>query len=75
MRKALLWLGGLLVAAGVLVIGASLTVTATKGGMPSLNLGDPSQFQFILVPFWAIGAALALIGALCLLGWRRMTAA
>lgn len=75
MRKALLWLGGLLVAAGVVVIGASVVVTATKGGMPSVNLGDPSQFQFILVPVWAIGLGLAVVGAVCLLGWRRMKAA
>jgi hypothetical protein len=75
MRKALLWLGGLLVAAGVIVIGASVVVTATRGGMPSVNLGDPSQFQFILVPLWAIGLGLAVIGAACLLGWRRMRAA
>jgi hypothetical protein len=74
MRKALLWLGGVLVAAGVIVIGASVVVTATKGGMPSVNLGDPSQFQFILVPLWAIGLGLAVIGAFCLLGWRRMKA-
>ena len=75
MRKALLWLGGLLVAGGGAVIGASVVVTATKGGMPSLNLGDPSKFQFILVPLWAIGLGLAVVGAACLLGWRRMKAA
>ena len=73
--KALLWLGGLLVATGVVVVGASMLVTATRGGMPSLNLGDPARFQFILVPLWAIGLGLAVIGALCLLGWRRMKAA
>ena len=75
MRKALLWFGGLLVAAGVAVVGASVVVTATKGAMPSLNLGDPSKFQFILVPAWAIGLGLAAVGAACLLGWRRMKAA
>jgi hypothetical protein len=75
MRKALLWLGGVLVATGVVVVGASVLVTATRGGMPSLNLGDPARFQFILVPLWAIGLGLAVIGALCLLGWSRMKAA
>lgn len=44
MRKALRWLGGLLVAAGVVVIGASVVVTATNGAIPSLNLRDPSKF-------------------------------
>jgi hypothetical protein len=75
MRKVLLWLGGVLVAAGVVVVGASLVVTATKGGIPSVNLGDPARFQFVLVPLWAIGLGLAIVGALCLLGWRRMKTA
>ena len=75
MRKALLWLGGLLAAAGAVVLGASVVVTVTKGGIPSVNLGDPTQFQFILVPLWAIGLGLIVVGALCLLGWRRMKAA
>jgi hypothetical protein len=75
MRKALLWLGGLLVAAGVAVVGASVVVAVTKGGIPSVNLGDPTRFQFILVPLWAIGLGLAVGGAFCLLGWWRMKAA
>lgn len=75
MRKVLLWLGGGLLAAGVLVLGASVVVTATKGGSPSINLGDPSKFQFVLVPLWAIGLGLAVTGALCLMAWRRTTSA
>ena len=75
MRKALLWLGGLLVAAGAVVVATSVIVTAKDGLTPSLNLGDPSKFQFILVPLWAIGLGLAVVGTLCLLGWRRMKTA
>jgi hypothetical protein len=75
MRKALLWLGGLLVATGVIAIGAGVVVTATTGSSPSINLGDPSKFRFILVPIWAIGVGLAVAGGLCLMGWRRMPAA
>jgi hypothetical protein len=73
MRKALLWLGGMLVAAGIVVVGAS-AVMSTRGLSPSLNLGDPAKFEFILVPLWAVGLGLAFAGALCLLGWRRMQA-
>jgi hypothetical protein len=75
MRKVLLWLGGVLLAAGALVLGASAVVMAMKGGSPSINLGDPSRFQFVLVPLWAIGLGLAVVGGLCLVGWRRMTSA
>jgi hypothetical protein len=75
MRKVLLWLGSLLVGGGVVVVGASVAMTAMKGGSPSINLGDPTKFQFILVPVWAIGLGLAVAGALCLVGWRRMKAA
>ena len=48
---------------------------SNKGLNPSLNLGDPTKFQFILVPLWSIGLGLAVVGAVCLCGWRRMKAA
>jgi hypothetical protein len=38
----------------------------------SYNFGDPTQFQFILVPFWQIGLAIAAIGAASLLVWWRL---
>jgi hypothetical protein len=37
----------------------------------SYNFGDPTQFQFILVPFWQIGLAIAAIGGVCLFAWGR----
>jgi hypothetical protein len=65
------WLGGPPVAAGVVTVGG-MGVTVTTGGSPSINLGDPSKFHFILVPIWAIGVALAVAGGLCLVGCRLM---
>ncbi len=35
------------------------------GAQPSINFGDASKFEFILVPFWQLGIA-ALIGAFVL---------
>jgi hypothetical protein len=73
MRKALLWLGVLFCAIGVGVVGVS-AVLAQRGGSPSLNLGDPAKFQFILVPFWQIGLGLAVLGALAILVSRLVRA-
>jgi len=69
MRKALLWIGVLLGGLGVAVLAAS-AVLGLMGLATSYNLGDPAKFQFILVPFWLIGIAIAAGGALCLIGWR-----
>lgn len=66
MRKALLWLGVLLGVIGVGMVGVSL-MAAQRGGSPSINLGDPAQFQFFLVPFWQIGLGVAVLGALILI--------
>jgi hypothetical protein len=70
MQRTLLWLGGLFCTIGTAVIVASL-VLSFMGLGASYNFGDPTQFQFILVPFWQIGLAIAAIGAVCLLVWRR----
>jgi hypothetical protein len=69
MRKALLWIGVLFCGLGVAVLAAS-AVLGFMGLATSYNLGDPAKFQFILVPFWLIGIAIAAGGALCLIGWR-----
>jgi hypothetical protein len=45
MREVLVWLGSLLMATDAVGVGAS--AAATMGTSPSLNLGDPSEFQFI----------------------------
>jgi hypothetical protein len=70
MQKLLLWVGGLFCAVGAAVIVASL-VLSVMGLGASYNFGDPTQFQFILVPFWQIGLAIAAIGGVCLFAWGR----
>jgi len=73
MRKVLLWLGVLLCVIGVGVVGVSVMV-AQRGGSPSINLGDPAQFQFFLVPFWMVGLGIAVLGALAILVSRLVKA-
>jgi TRAP-type C4-dicarboxylate transport system permease small subunit len=74
MRKALLWLGGLLCVIGVGLIAANI-VMRHLGLSASYNFGDPAKFEFILVPFWQIGLAAAVIGAACLWAARRFAGA
>ena len=74
MRTALLWLGGLLCVIGIALIAANAAMSYMGLGA-SYNLGDPAKFQFILVPFWQIGLAVAAIGAACLWGSRRLRGA
>jgi hypothetical protein len=74
MRKALFWIGVLLLAVGIAVVGAS-AVLAYLGLVASFNLGDPAKFQFILVPFWQVGLGLAVLGAICILAARQLRAA
>jgi TRAP-type C4-dicarboxylate transport system permease small subunit len=69
LRKALVWIGAMLFAIGVTVIIAS-GVMRYLGYEPSYNLGDPTRFEFVLVPFWQIGLAIGVIGGVCLLGSR-----
>jgi hypothetical protein len=71
MRKALLWLGFLLCGAGVAAVVASV-VMSYAGISASYNLGDPTKFEFILVPLWQIGVAVGLVGGVCLLASRRV---
>lgn len=71
MRRVLIWLGGLFLAAGVLLIAANV-VMHFMGLSASYNFGDPSQFEFILVPFWQIGVALIALGAIPLLIGLRL---
>jgi nitrate reductase gamma subunit len=69
MRKALLWIGGLLLGVGLALIVASV-VGGLMGASPSFNLGDPAKFQFYLVPLWQIGGAIAVVGGALLLASR-----
>ena len=71
MHRMLFWLGGLFCSVGAVVILASL-VLSFRGLGASYNFGDPTQFQFILVPFWQIGLAIAAIGGACLFTGRRL---
>ena len=71
MRKILLSLGVALYGFGVVLILANV-VMSYLGLSASYNLGDPTRFQFFLVRFWLLGLAMAVIGAVCLMLWRRM---
>ena len=71
MRKILLSLGVALFGFGVVLILANV-VMSYLGLSTSYNLGDPTRFQFFLVRFWHFGLAMAVIGAVCLMLWRRM---
>ena len=37
----------------------------------SYNIGDPSKDQFLLLSFWHIGAALAIIGAVAVIAGKQ----
>ena len=74
MRKTMIWVGSGLCAIG----GAAIVVAGVMrylGYEPSYNFGDPAKFEFVLVPFWQIGLAVVVIGALCLLVARSVGAA
>ena len=70
MRRALAWVGALLCGINAAVIIAS-AVMRYMGYGPSYNFGDPEKFEFVLVPFWQMGLAIGVAGALCLLVSRR----
>ena len=74
MRRGLFWLGVVLLVVGIGLLGAS-AVMSYLGLSPSFNLGDPSQFQFILVPFWLVGAVVAVLGLIAIVIARRMRTA
>lgn len=69
MRKALLWIGGLFCAIGLALIAASAILTY-MGLIASYNLGDPTKFEFVLVPLWLVGLGVGLLGVACLIGRR-----
>jgi len=71
MRKLCLWAGSTLLGIGLAAIGANL-VLGYLGYSASYNLGDPAKFEFVLVPLWQIGIAIAAIGGGCLLWSRRL---
>jgi hypothetical protein len=74
MQKLLRWLGWLFCTAGGAVVAAYIAMTY-RGLPASFNFGDPTKFEFILVPFWQIGLVIIAIGGTCVLvsRWRRET--
>ncbi|MFB6260284.1 MAG: hypothetical protein ABEK42_06270 [Thiohalorhabdaceae bacterium] len=65
------WGAGLTMAVGAFFL-ASQGMGTLLGAQPSINFGDAKQMEFILVPFWQIGLALAFPGAaVWLLSHRR----
>lgn len=66
--------GLLLGGAGAAIVVAS-AVLSYVGVDASYNFGDPTKFEFILVPFWQIGLVVAVLGGICLLASRRSKSA
>ena len=73
MRKSLLWVGALLCGTGIAVIIAS-AVMSYMGLNASYNLGDPTKFEFVLIPFWQIGLGAGVAGGGLPLRSRRLKA-
>ena len=71
MQKVLLVLGALLCGIGVVSLVAG-GVLSYMGLGASYNFGDPTKFEFVLVPLWLIGLVMAALGAACLIVWRRL---
>jgi len=71
MRKLLVWVGVVLCGIGVVVIVVS-AVMHHMGYDASYNFGDPTKFEFVLIPLWQAGLAIAVLGGACLLGSRRL---
>jgi hypothetical protein len=74
MRRSLHWAAFLLCGTGGAIVVASV-VMSYIGMNPSYNLGDPTKFEFVLVPFWQIGLVIGALGGICLLASRRMKSA
>lgn len=60
------WAGWLLAGLGVFFL-ACQAAGMWLGAAPSINFGDSAKFEFDLKPFWEIGLAMLLPGAL--IGW------
>ncbi len=59
--KLPLWLSRGAMAFGIFFLVAQL-MGLMLGATPSINFGDPREFEFILVAFWQIGLALLIPG-------------
>ncbi len=70
MRTGLIWFGRVSLVVGVLFIAANVAMKF-MGLSASYNIGDPSKDQFLLISFWQIGAALAIIGVGAVFAGKR----
>jgi hypothetical protein len=70
MKKTLRWLGTALAIFGVLfLLGDGAAQMMNMGA--SVNFGDESEFEFILVRFWQMGVALLIPGSLLWFATKR----
>jgi hypothetical protein len=56
-HKGMLWAGRIAAGLGLFFL-ACQGMGAILGAAPNFNLGDASKFEFIMVPFWQVGAVL-----------------
>jgi hypothetical protein len=70
MRIGLIWFGRVSLFVGVLLIVANVAMNF-MGLSASYNVGDPSKDQFLLISFWHIGAALAIIGVVAVFAGKQ----
>ena len=59
--KALLWSGRIAAGLGLFFLACQF-MGAILGAAPAFNLGDPTKYEFIMVPFWQAGLSLLIAG-------------
>lgn len=69
-RAAILLSGRVAAAAGIFFL-ACQAMGMMLGAQPNINFGDATKFEFVLVPFWQIGAVGLLGGILLGYLWGR----
>ena len=63
LHRGVAWAGALSLLLGAFFL-LSQFIGMWLGATPAINLGDSRQYQFILVPFWQVGLALLVSGAI-----------
>ena len=66
LHRGVAWAGALSLLLGAFFL-LSQFAGMWLGARPFINLGDSRQYQFVLVPFWQVGLALLVSGAIL---WR-----
>ncbi len=66
MQRILRFLGWLFCIVGLVLIAVYVVMTY-MGLAASLNFGNPTKFEFVLVPLWEVGLAVGIVGGTCLL--------